>query len=299
MTGAGPTVGRCLDEAAGILRAAGVESARREARLLLAHALGRPAEWLLAHPEAAVPAPADMAALVERRTRREPLSHILGEREFWSLSFRTGPAVLDPRPDSETVVAAALDLFPDDGAPLRILDLGTGSGCLLLSVLSERPAAIGLGIDLSPAAAALARDNARRLGLSARAMFAVGDWAEAIATPFDLVLANPPYIPHREIAGLEPEVAQYDPAMALDGGGDGLDAYRAIAGQLCRLLGPDGRAVMEFGAGQESGLPPLLSGHGLETVGVRHDMAGRPRCLVARKAIGPDKKVLGKRIVTV
>lgn len=299
MNTAGSTVGAYLAEATTWLRAAGVEDARREARLLLAHATGRTPEWLFAHPEAIVEPGCEFSGLVARRARREPLSHITGMREFWSLSFRVGPAVLDPRPDSETLVAAALDRFPDPAIPLRVLDLGTGSGCLLLAVLAERPAATGVGVDCSSQAAAIARDNARRLGLAGRTGFLVGDWGSAIRGRFDLVLCNPPYIRGDAIAGLAPEVAGFEPGHALDGGVDGFDAYRVLAGQLPALLAAGGIALLEFGAGQEAELPRLLAEQGIETLELRADIAGLPRCLVARRGLCPDKKMLGKQIITV
>ncbi len=231
---AGDTVGAVLCRAGQHLRAAAIEAPRLEARLLLGHAMGLSPEALLREPRRAVPpdAAARFSELLRRRLEeRAPVAHLLGEREFWSLPIRVSPATLIPRPDSETLIEAACAAFPDRDAVRRILDLGTGTGCLLLAALTEFPAATGLGIDRVPAAAALAAANARRLGLAGRARFLAGDWgaplAAAVAARFDLVLCNPPYIEAAAIAGLEPEVARHEPASALDGGADGLDAYRS------------------------------------------------------------------------
>ena len=167
---------------------------------------------------------------------REPLSRIIGRREFWGLEFLLSADTLDPRPESETVIEAILARLPDRDRAYRFLDLGTGTGCLLLALLSEYPAASGIGIDIAPGAARTARDNAERLGIGGRAQFAVGSWAAALTGRFDAVVANPPYIEHAAIADLPREVRQYDPIRALDGGADGLAAYRAIAADLQRLL---------------------------------------------------------------
>ena len=262
------------------LRHAGIDSPRREARLLLGHALGRSQTDLLAVP-ADVIDPGSFLSLVARRAAREPLAHILGTREFWSLDFEVSPATLIPRPDSETLIEAALAAFPDRHAVRRVLDLGTGTGCLLLAALTEFPGAFGIGLDRTPLALALARRNARRLGLGARAAFAAGDWAHAIAGRFDLVLCNPPYVPTGEIGGLMPEVARYEPASALDGGLDGLRAYAALLPELPRLLAPGGAAVLELGHGQAEAVAGLATRAGLTTLS-RTDLAGIPRALVGR-----------------
>jgi len=240
---------------------------------------------VLNRPDAPVP-PAEaaaFAALLRRRLAGEPVSRIAGRREFWSLSFRLGSDTLDPRPDSETVAEAALAVLPERGAPWRLLDLGTGTGCLLLALLSERPAAFGIGLDRSPGAAATARDNARALGLAGRSAFVVGDWTAAIAGAFDLIVSNPPYIESGAIAGLEPGVREHDPRAALDGGRDGLDAYRAIVRDAPRLLRPGGALALEIGEGQGPAISQLLDAAGLVIVLRRHDLSGIERCLVAKK----------------
>lgn len=266
---------------AAILRDAGIERPRAEARLLLAHAAGVSADRLLATLDEAADWPA-YAALVARRASREPAALILGRREFWSLSFEVSADTLIPRPDSESVVEAALACAPDPAAAPRVLDLGTGTGCLLLSVLSERPNAWGVGADLCPGAAALAARNARSLGLAGRACFVCGDWAEPLNATFDVVLCNPPYIESAEIPGLMPEVARFEPASALDGGPDGLAAYRRVVPMLGRLLAPGGAAILEVGAGQAEAVMRLgrEEGHGAEA---RPDLAGVPRAVVLRR----------------
>ena len=218
-------------------------------------------------------------ALAARRLAREPVARIVGEKEFWGLSFIVTPAVLVPRPETETVVEVALSLV-DRAAPLRIIDLGIGSGAILLALLSELPHARGIGIDIAADALDVARTNAQRLGLSDRADFVLGDFA-AVEGMFDLVVSNPPYIATPEIAGLAPEVRNYDPSHALDGGPDGLAAFRSIAAIARHLLLPAGHLVVEIGAGQESAVRELFVQSGLAISGVRHDLSGIPRVLSA------------------
>ena len=276
------TVGFLLCRAGQYLRAAAIKSPRLEARLLLAHSLACRTEDLLRDPRRPVPYPSAQAyaALVARRVEHEPIGYILGIQQFWSLDFAVSPATLIPRADSETLVEAALDAFSNRNATLRVLDLGTGTGCLLLAVLSEYPAARGLGLDHNLAAAALARQNAGRLDLASRAAFVVANWAAPLHGQFDLILANPPYIESATIPGLMPDVALHEPASALDGGVDGLDAYRLIIADLPRLLAPAGRAVLELGAGQAPAVAALAMAAGLRLCGTRDDLAGIPRAMV-------------------
>jgi release factor glutamine methyltransferase len=276
-----PTVESCMAAAADRLKAAGIDQPRREGRLLLAYALGLDPATVIGHPEYPVSDRDGFLALVEQRARGVPMAHILGRREFWSLDFRVTPDTLDPRPDSETLVEAALAaLAGRRGDALSVLDLGTGTGCLLLAVLSELPCADGTGVDLSQAAAAIARENARRLGLDARCRFVVGDWAAAIHSRFDLILSNPPYIPKGEIVALQREVARFEPRLALDGGPDGLDAYRRIGAELPRLLQPDGIAILEVGAGQWGPVAGMMRDAGLRVGAPRADLAGVERCVI-------------------
>jgi release factor glutamine methyltransferase len=280
------TVAAALADAARRLAAAGIDEPRADARLLLeaAAGLGRAAQLARRDEPLAPDAAARLEALLARRLAREPVFRILGEREFRGLPFRLSPDTLEPRPDTETVVEAALDSAADDGRPRRVLDLGTGTGCILLSVLHARPAWSGVGVDVSAGAAATARANADRLGLAARAAFAVADWGDGVAGPFDLVVSNPPYIPAGDVAGLEPEVREHDPRRALAGGPDGLDAYREIAARLPRLLAPGGAVVLEIGIGQAGAVGAILDGAGLAVEDVRPDLGGVPRAMTARSA---------------
>lgn len=265
------------------LAEAGIDSARLDSQILIAAALGTdPGALRFAEDR---PIEARIGQRIEnflrrRAKTREPVSRILGRREFWSLEFRVTPAVLDPRPDSETLIEAALTCFPDRAAPLAILDLGTGSGCLLLAALSEFPNAVGLGVDSSEKALAVAAENAERLGLASRVEFARGDWLRDLGACFDLVLCNPPYIAEGERAALAPEVARHDPPAALFAGADGLDAYRAILPDLAQVLAPQGNALFEIGATQAAAVSHLAQQAGLAVLDIRRDIAGRDRCAV-------------------
>lgn len=276
------TIGELLATAAGELTAAGVEQPRLDARLLLAAALDVAPQRVTLDPACPVSheVAARFRALLKRRRSREPVARILGRREFWSLPFAISPATLDPRPDSESLVEAALLRIEDRAASLQVLDLGTGSGCLLLALLHSLPNAQGLGVDCDPAALAVAAANADSLGLARRARFAAGDWAAALAGAWDVIVVNPPYIPTAEIGRLEPEVASFDPRTALDGGTDGLESYRRIAEELPRLLARGCFAVVELGAGQGAAVAAILKGAGLDIYGAAPDLGGRERCLL-------------------
>ncbi|MGD9738338.1 MAG: peptide chain release factor N(5)-glutamine methyltransferase [Bauldia sp.] len=256
-------------------------TAELDAKLLLAHALGMDAArlTLCEHDAVAAPAAALAGSLIERRLRGEPVARIVGEKEFWGLPFRLSPGTLVPRPDTETLVKTALEAITvrrDRFEPLRLLDLGTGTGCVLLALLSELPNATGLGIDRSPDAVATAADNAARLDLSGRARFAVGDWAKGISDAYDVIAANPPYIEEAALPGLPVEVIGHDPRLALAGGPDGLEAYRAIIPELPRLLRPKGFAVLEFGPRQSAPIAGLASAAGM-TAAFGNDLGGRER----------------------
>jgi release factor glutamine methyltransferase len=278
-------VGPALTWATARLGAVGIEGPRAEARLLLEHATGLSRERQLADPHTplAADAQASLARLVEQRATRMPLAYILGRREFHGHEMEIRPGVLVPRPETETLVDAACRLFPDRSARLRILDLGTGSGCLLLAVLALFSNATGTGTDLSDEALAVAAANATRLGLADRARLVQTGWGQSLETAFDLILANPPYIATADLASLEPEVAVHEPRLALDGGADGLDAYRALTPDLLQLLAPDGVALIEIGRGQEAALGAWFGEHRLE-VCAWPDLAGIVRCLELRPA---------------
>jgi len=266
-----------------------------DARLLIGHALGLDATGLVLHAERPI-SESDVArvlAVVERRIAGEPVARILGEKEFWSLTLRLSPETLVPRPDTETVVEAALAFVRGAGRvrePLAILDLGTGSGAILLALLSELPAAVGVGVDIAEGAARTARANALRLGLGTRAGFAVADWTAGIAGRFDIVVSNPPYIKADEIPELPLEVSRCDPQIALDGGADGLSAYRVILSRLDAILAADGAAFLEVGSDQADSVAGLAKVLGFEAV--RHaDLAGIDRVLELRRGKRPRQKM--------
>ncbi len=263
---------------------AGLDTAALDARLLLLDALGIEPTELLARPEIPLGdlGAARLEAAAARRLAREPVARILGQREFWGLPFALSPETLVPRPDTETVVETALSLVGDGTAPRRILDLGTGSGCLLVALLHECPTAFGIGVDREPAALVTARRNAEANGVGARARFIAADWAAPLRGPFDLVVSNPPYIASAVIGDLDPDVREHDPRLALDGGPDGLDAYRRIIGEAGRLLVPGGALVLEIGYDQAAAVRALGVGAGLEFVRLAYDLSNNPRCTAFR-----------------
>ncbi len=284
-----PSIAALLDAVAQRFRQAGIEAAAADARHLVGAALSLDRAGLLSARNRQ-PSAAELAAiepLVLRRLDREPVSRILGRREFWSLDFHIDGSVLDPRPDTETVVQGVLDHVVDRHARYTVLDLGTGSGCLLLALLSELPASEGIGVDIRHDAAVCARHNARRLGFADRARFIVGNWGSAVlGENVHIMVTNPPYVSGHELRTLMPEVAQHDPRVALDGGEDGLDAYRALAPQIVRVLRPGGLAAVEVGRGQASAVVDLLAKCGLAIAEVKADLAGVGRCVVAQNRVG-------------
>lgn len=265
---------------------AGIESAEADARLLIAHALDVERAAVMTHGERLL-SDQEMAAidaLAVRRLRREPVARIVGAREFWSLSLTLTPDVLVPRPDTETVVEAALDTISREATQLeslRLLDIGTGSGALLLALLSELPNATGTGTDISAAALDVARANAMRHALETRCSFVACNIAAGVQGRFDLIVSNPPYVARADLPTLDAEVRNYDPALALDGGEDGLDFYRAIAVDVRRLLADGGRLIVELGAGQEPAVRSIFTDAGLVPGAAHKDLAGIPRALNA------------------
>lgn len=276
------TVQQVLADATRRLVAGGIPDAPRDARLLVAGALGIAADRLTlelgaAFPEAARPA---LESHIADRLRFRPVAQILGWRFFWGRSFRVSGDVLDPRPETETLIARALE----GPAPDRILDLGTGSGAILLTLLAEWGGSRGIGTDLSAAALAVAADNAARLGLGQRARFRHADWWEGVDGAFDLVVSNPPYIPAAEVAGLSRDVRDWEPVMALTPGETGLESYRRIAEGLDARLAPAGRALFEIGAGQGAAVSEIFRAAGFARIRILPDMDGRDRVVeVARK----------------
>ena len=281
------TRAQALAELRRTLNEAGFETAALDARLLASDGASasrrRPS---ITHPDTPLTAEESeaLASFTRRRLNHEPVARIVGIREFWGLPFRLSPETLVPRPDTETVVETALDLLPDRQAPLRIVDFGTGSGCILVALLHELPQATGLGIDLSPGALATARTNADENGVGGRCHFALSRWADAVSGPFDLIVSNPPYIASGVIPTLDEEVREHDPRLALDGGPDGLEPYRILLSEAGRLLAPGGLLAVEIGYDQAEELRSLAGSHGLEILRIAHDLSGNPRCVAMRRS---------------
>ncbi|MFN3743364.1 MAG: peptide chain release factor N(5)-glutamine methyltransferase [Hyphomicrobiaceae bacterium] len=299
-------IGRCetvrdaLKTATAHLAAAGVPEAPVDSRHLVAHALGLQRAALLRAPETPLDAGARarLADVLVRRVAREPVSRIVGEREFHGLTLTLGAETLDPRPDTETVVAVALALASDIrarcGGPLKILDLGTGTGAIVLALLAALPDAAAVATDVSTSALEIARRNAERHGMADRVRFIRSCWLEDVAGRYHILVANPPYIPSEEISALAPEVAEWEPRVALDGGPDGLDAYRAILSDVARVLEPEGWAVFEVGHDQAVEVAALAVNHGLVPAPLEwpllRDLGGNTRC-VALATSGRDSKI--------
>jgi release factor glutamine methyltransferase len=252
------------------------DTPRLDAELLMAAALGIGRDRLILDPPNR-DIPADFLEKVDRRRLGEPVAYLTGQRAFWTIDLEVGPGALVPRPDSETLIAAAVEHFAGTPGPATILDLGTGPGTLLLAALDEWPKATGVGVDVSEDALAYARRNAQRLGLAARAVLRVGDWAAGIDDRFDLLLCNPPYV--ATDAEIGPGVAEYEPAEALFAGSDGLDDYRRLAPDVARLLAPGGLAAIEIGFDQEASAAALFAAAG-HAPAIAHDLGGRPRALL-------------------
>lgn len=280
-------IGGALEEGTAHLAAAGIDAPGHEAQLLLAHATGTPFEMIFAYPERQLVKIAGtyFQVLLRRRARRQPLAQVLGSREFWSLDFKVTPSVLTPRPESETLIEAVLAMCPD--TITQVLDLGTGSGCLLLALLWELPGVCGLGIDVSVDAVGVAQANAHALGLDTRAQFAVGNWGAALVGHFDVILSNPPYVACTDFASLASEISLYEPRVALDGGVDGLESIRAMSMHVARLLAPGGIAAVEIGTGQGVEVEAIFATNGLSLVARRCDLAGVERCLLFMSCVLP------------
>jgi release factor glutamine methyltransferase len=268
------------------MKAAGVDMPVLDARLIVQHALGVDWNALFLQPDQ--PLTDDergrLEAALSRRAAFEPVSRIVGRRHFWTLDLAVSPATLDPRADTETVIEAIVTAIPDRTTTLRILDFGTGTGALLLALLAEYPNATGVGVDLSAAAADVARANAVSHDLNARATFVVCHWASGVTGQYDLIVSNPPYIPQTDLAGLPPDVRDYDPPLALNGGADGLDAYREIFAAIPALLAPKGLAAVEIGAGQSDAVADIARRAGLVLTISRADLGGIERALLFKPA---------------
>ena len=268
------------------LQAAGIEGPVIDARLLVEAAAGASRTDIIADPHRALSdaQAATLERFIARRERREPVSHILGRKGFWKIMLRVTADVLTPRPDTETLVELVLRDLPETGA-FSVLDLGVGSGAILLAILAERPAGKGLGVDLSDEALAVARENAANLGLAGRVALLRGDWTRGLDDAgFDLVVANPPYVRSAEIAALAPEVRDHEPRLALDGGADGLDAYRLLAPEILRVLKPGGRFAVEIGFDQSAEVEALFKAAGAAAVATHKDLANRDRVVAGAKS---------------
>ncbi|MEW5424822.1 peptide chain release factor N(5)-glutamine methyltransferase [Amorphus sp. 3PC139-8] len=278
-----PSVGERLKAGRARLDAAGIDTAGLDARLLMADVLhlSQTALVLAEHDPMSSEDAERFGVAIERRAAGEPVGRIRGRRDFFGLDLVLSPATLEPRPDTETVVLAALDHVGDRDRAVTIVDIGTGTGAILLALLAALPNATGFGTDLSAEAAQTARFNAERLGLAERARFAVCDLADAVAGPADLLVSNPPYIASADIPGLDPAVRNHDPRLALDGGADGLDPYRRLVPAAPSLLASAGALVLEVGIGQADAVANLCNEAGAATVGIRPDLAGRPRAVLA------------------
>lgn len=283
------TIGGALKDATASLEGAGIENARSEARLLMAFAHGLTPTQIFSreNEDLDIDLGASFAGALEQRLAGKPLAHITGEREFWSLSFKVTPATLIPRPDSEAVIELAMKLYADRAAPERILDFGTGSGCLLIALLSEFKNACGVGVDKSEDAARIASDNAERLGVSDRAGIMHSSWADLSDASYDLIVSNPPYIPSSEIERLDVTVRDFEPSGALDGGDDGLDAYRSLFPCAEQLLSESGTLIVEIGIGQSADVTKIANDAGFRSGPLQNDIAGTPRALsFSKKGVG-------------
>ena len=275
------TIRTALRSASARLAQADIESASLDARLMMQHALGMAHEQMLLQDNEPLSPSQRLAydTLLRRRLAREPVAQILGSRDFWKHSFRVSADTLSPRPESETLIEAVLKYIPTREAQLRMLDIGTGTGCLIVSLLMEYANATGEAVDASPAALRVARANAQQHRLNTRCNFTRSIWCDAVQGQYDLIISNPPYIPTGELAGLAPELA-HEPRMALDGGASGLDAYRALAPQVKQHLAPQGLGVFELGFGQAADVAAILASAGLALVDILPDLAGIPRAIV-------------------
>lgn len=279
------TIKQHLSGAKQTLRDHHIPSANLDADLLLAHVLDLSREQLLLKQEESLD-PAQIEAyqhLINRRAQHEPLSHLLGKREFWGREFQVTKDTLDPRPDSETLIEAVLSSYKDVPAPNKILDFGTGTGCLLLTLLAEFPNAEGVGIDRSEAALNVAKSNAEQLKLAKRVKFYINDWGKGVDDQFDVIVSNPPYIKTSDILTLQPDVRDYEPTLALDGGEDGLECYRALFPSIYQLLRKDGLSVVECGDGQARDISAIAQQYGLRTEKFFADLSGMERCVAFRK----------------
>jgi release factor glutamine methyltransferase len=269
-----------------LLRSYSGDLAVLEARVLLCHVLACTRSDLISEPDRKVSSDqqAQFKDMIERRSRGEPIAKIIGEKEFWGLPFKVTADTLDPRPDTETLIEAVLEYVDKGSASSNILDLGTGTGCILLTLLHELKNSKGVGVDISPAALQVAQENAKRLGLENQATFIQSDWGEKVEGLFDLIVSNPPYITEADFENLAPDVRNFDPKLALNGGVDGLDCYRKIAPIIDKYLAKNGFFAIEFGINQERQVERILRENNLTVLEIRKDLAGIFRTILGRRA---------------
>lgn len=279
------TIQTLLIESKKDLHKAGIPSYLLDADLIMAYVLNTSREEVFCRPERVLSPSqeAEFKRLTAERSARKPMAHILGVREFWGRSFKVTPDTLDPRPDSESLIEQVLQIYKNLPKPKRIIDFGTGTGCLLLTLLSEFNESQGVGVDISEAAIAVAKENAEKLGLANRTSFVVSNWGKKIKGEYDLIISNPPYIKNSDIDGLEPEVSTYEPKQALDGGESGLACYIDLAADMFSILAENGFAVLEHGIGQETDVRRILENNGFKFVANKPDLSGINRCVTVRK----------------
>lgn len=279
------TIKELLLESKGRLQKVNIPSYSLDADLLMAHAINSSREDVFLNRERQLSQQQETIFndLIKRRESREPMSHIVGKREFWGMEFKVTKDTLDPRPDSESLIEQVLHIYKDKKPPKKIIDFGTGTGCLLLTLLSEFKEAEGVGVDKSKGAILVAEENSKKLELAKRVSFVVSNWGENVKGEYDLIISNPPYIRNNDIEGLEPEVSNYEPKDALDGGNSGLECYIDLAPDLFRLLSNGGFAVLEHGVGQEADVKKILENNNLNFVSYKKDLAGINRCVTVKK----------------
>ena len=279
------TIKSLLEQSKQALQEVGITSYSLDADLLMSHVLNISREEIFCYPmrEISRTEEQEFNALIKRRALREPISHILGKHEFWGREFKVTEDTLDPRPDSESLIENILEIYKDKTPPQNILDFGTGTGCLLLTLLCEFKEANGVGIDIKKSTISVAKENSLKLGLAKRSCFVVSNWGKSVKGKYDLIISNPPYIKHSDIDGLEPEVSKYEPRQALDGGNTGLECYIELAPQMFDLLSEGGFAVLEHGIGQETEIRKILEDNNFSFINYKQDLAGINRCITVQK----------------
>ncbi len=279
-------INNILSEAKNNLKSCNIPTPFLDAELLLAYALGKNREFIICYPdyELSKEQIISFRTLLKRRKNREPVAKIIGQKEFWGRNFVVNNNTLDPRPDSETIIEAVFSVYQNRNQALKVLDFGTGSGCLLLTILAEYPNSQGIGVDIDEETLYIAKLNSHNLGLANRSDFVLNSWGEGMSGEFNLVISNPPYIKDSDIKNLEPEVSLYEPYKALAGGLDGLDCYRILAPDIANILQNNGYAILEFGIGQDNKVNRILVCDDMKFIDFRKDLSGVNRCIIMQKS---------------